>query len=77
MAKLWNDRETLRIYALVEVRKSDGKCGIVMTDYSRQPLKIAAGKMLLAQKQPRLTFEVIEFREHIQAAETCQSVESR
>jgi hypothetical protein len=61
--KPWTDRASLRWYAILEIRNSDGQCGIVMTGESKHALKIAMGKMLLRQKKPRTTFELAEFVE--------------
>lgn len=60
--KLWEDPANLRMFAIVEIRKSDGKCGIVMTGYSRHVLKIAMGKMILGRHQPRTSLGIVEFR---------------
>jgi hypothetical protein len=61
--KPWVDRANLRMFAILEVRVSDGKCGIVMTGESKHRLKIAMGRMLLRQKRPRTKFEVVELAE--------------
>lgn len=60
--KLWNDRENLGIFAIIEIRK-DGKCGIVMTGFSRHLLVIAVRRMERLRKQPRTSLEVIKFAE--------------
>jgi hypothetical protein len=61
--KTWVDRSNLRIFAIVEIRIADGKCGFVMTGDSKHGLKIAMGKMILRQKLPRTRFEVVELAE--------------
>jgi hypothetical protein len=59
--ELWAERANLRIFAIVETRLSDGKCGIVMTGDSEHILKIAMGKMVFRRKQPRTSLQIIEF----------------
>lgn len=61
--KPWIDRANLRIFAIIEIRLSDGKCGIVMTGESRHALTIAMNRMIMRQKQRRYKFEVIELAE--------------
>ncbi len=65
--KTWNDYAELRWYAIIETRKSDGKCGIVMTGYSQHQLKIAMDKMIMQRKQPRTSLTVVEFKPLVNA----------
>jgi hypothetical protein len=59
----WVDRANLRLFAIIEIRLSDDKCGIVMTGESKHALKIAMGKMIFRQKKPRTKFEIVELAE--------------
>lgn len=65
--KTWVKRGNMRLFAIVETRLSDERCGIVMTGESKHALEIAACRMVHRQKQARTRFEVVELAERATA----------